>query len=60
MPHPFIGLVVLGIVVCCWVMGLWMFVFGGGVRVLVDLIDGAGEANPTSGSDRVFSEGLLT
>ena len=34
--------------------------FGGGVIVPVDLIDEAGEANPPSGSDRAFSEWLLT
>ena len=33
--------------------------FGAGVMVPVDLIDEAGEENLTSGSDRVFSEGLL-
>ena len=34
--------------------------FSGGVMVPLDLIDEAGEANPTSGSDGAFSEGLLT
>ena len=34
--------------------------FGGGVRVPVDLIDRAGETNPTPGSDRVLSGELLT
>ena len=59
-PQPLSGHVALGNVLSCWVTGLWWGMFSGGVMVSLDLIDEAGEANPTSGSDGAFSQGLPT